>query len=199
MPEDPKNQFWNRIEQYKIPLALSLVGGVLIAGGMFVSGINKPKQEFPKESIVENTREIQVDVSGAVNKPGVYQLKEGDRVEDAIGAAGGFSEQVNGEFISKNLNMAAKLTDGAKIYVPYQGDAAAVGAGQGGVSGASTQAKININTASQSELESLNGVGPVTASKIISGRPYRAVEDLLNRKIVGKATFEKIKDSITIY
>jgi len=198
MSEEVKSKFWTKVEQYKVPIALSLVGLVLIAGGMFASGINKPKSEFPKESIVESIREISVDVSGAVNKPGVYQLKEGDRVEEAIAAAAGFSSEANNEYIAKNLNMAAKLSDGAKIYVPYEGEVAA-GASQGGVAGMATQSKVNVNTASQTELETLSGVGPVTASKIISNRPYQNVEDLLNKKVVGKATFEKIKDSVAVF
>ena len=67
------------------------------------------------------------------------------------------------------------------------------------VAGASTQAQVNINTASQSDLESLPGIGPVTASKIISDRPYQIVEDLVNKKAVSKAVFEKIKDQIVVY
>ncbi|MDP3973363.1 MAG: ComEA family DNA-binding protein [Candidatus Daviesbacteria bacterium] len=198
MPNEVKHEFWTKVEQYKVPIALSLVGLVLISGGMFASGINKPKQEYRKESIVESIREISVDVSGAVNKPGVYQLKEGDRVEEAIAAAAGFSNEANNEYIAKSLNMAAKLADGAKIYVPY-GDEMAAGATQGGVAGVATQSKVNVNTASQTELETLSGVGPVTASKIISNRPYQNVEDLLNKKVVGKATFEKIKDSVVVF
>lgn len=191
------------IDKFKIPLGLSLVGLVLIIGGVFASNLNgRSQQEFPRESIVESQKLISVDVSGAVQKPGVHKLKDGARIEDAITSAGGFSEKANSEYISKYLNLAQKLSDGSKIYVPFEGEtplrpASPDFAGQGVVAG--QQSKININIASQSELEALPGIGPVTASKIISDRPYQKIEDLLNKKIVNKSTFEKIKNSIVVY
>lgn len=196
------------MDKFKLPIALSLVGIVLIIGGIFASGINeRPKnpsassgQGFPKESIVDSQKMISVDISGAVKNPGVYKLSEGARAEEAIASAGGFAKTANQEYISKYLNMAQKITDGTKIYVPFDGDPAPVGAGQGGsVAGSNTEAKVNINTASQAELEALPGIGPVTASKIISDRPYQKTEDLTYKKVVSKAVFEKIKDSIVVY
>ncbi len=191
------------IDKFKIPIALSLVGVVLIIGGLVSSNLSsKPATaypQFPKESLV-SAKQISVDVSGAVKNSGVYQIKPEGRIEDAIVAAGGIAENANQQYISKYLNLAQKLSDGMKIYVPYEGDPAPVGAGQGGVvAGASTNGQVNINSASQSELEALSGIGPVTAAKIISGRPYSKIEDLLNQKIVSKSVYEKIKDSIVIY
>lgn len=193
--------FLEKLEKFKLPIALSSLGVVLIVGGIFASGLNKTKvKDFPKESLVESQKMISVDVSGAVNKPGVYQLMMGSRIEEAIVAAGGFAQTASGEYISKYLNMAQKLSDGTKIYVPFEGDLTSPSsyAGQG-VAGAKVQSKVNINTASQSELESLPGIGPVTASKIISERSYQKIEDLIEKKIVGKSVFEKIKDSIVVY
>lgn len=190
------------LNKFKIPLGLSLVGIVLIIGGIIYSGSTKRQAyDFPKESIVDAQREISVDVSGAVVKPGVYKLKQGARVEDAIQAAGGFAPDSNGEYISKYLNMALKLTDGSKIYVPYVGDPTSPTgyAAPAPQSSTSVVGKVNINTASQAEIEALPGIGPVTTSKIISERPYRSVDELLNKKIVSKAVFEKIKDSVVIY
>lgn len=190
------------LERFKLPIALAFLGVVLIIGGIFASNINKKDpstssgRSFPKESIVESVKLISVDVSGAVLSPGVYQLKEGSRIEDAVKSAGGFAKNVNSQFVAKNLNMAQKLVDGSKVYVSFEGES--VGSTQGGVvAGINTQ--ININTSSQSEIESLPGVGPVTASKIISGRPYQQIEDLLSKKAVSKAVFEKIKDLIVLY
>lgn len=187
------------IDRFKIPIALSLVGFVLIIGGIFTSGFKaSDKKEFPKESLVNSQKIISVDVSGAVNRPGVYQLKDGLRIEEAIQAAGGFSETANSEYISKYLNLAQKLSDGMKIYVPYAGENVSVPQG-GQVAGSNIVARVNINTATQAELEALPGVGPVTASKIISDRPYQKIEDLLDKKIVSKSVFEKIKDQIVVY
>lgn len=184
------------INKFKIPIALSLLGIVLIIGGLITSQSKNQSKNFPTASIVEAQKTISVDISGAVQNPGVYQLSEASRVEEVIQKAGGFSEDSNQEYISKYLNLAQKLVDGMKIYVPFQGETGAV-AGAGAVSGQTS--KININTASQSELESLSGVGPVTASKIISGRPYQSVEELVDKKIVSKSVFEKIKDSVSLF
>ncbi|MBI4036676.1 helix-hairpin-helix domain-containing protein [Candidatus Daviesbacteria bacterium] len=189
------------IDKFKLPIGLSLVGVVLIIGGMVVSGFNGlpgTKVDYPKESIVSPDKQISIDISGAVIKPGVYQLSLESRVEDAILAAGGLAETANGEYVSKYLNMAQKLSDGMKIYVPFQGETPPAG-GSGTVAGTNIQSKVNINTASQAELEALPGIGPVTAAKIISGRPYSKAEDLLTLKLVSKSVFDKIKDSLVIY
>lgn len=192
------NTNWKeKLDQFKIPIALSLLGLVLIIGGVFASGINKVQPKvYPKDSLVEAQKMISVDVSGAVVKPGVYQLKDGSRIEDAIASAGGFTETANTEYVSKYLNMAQKLSDGSKVYVPIEGEQVA---GTTTLSGASINAKVNINTATQAELEALPGIGPVTASKIISARPYQTAEDLLSKKVVTKAVFEKIKDQVALY
>ncbi len=190
-----------KLDQFKLPIGLSLVGIVLIVGGMFASGLTKQKpKQFPKESLIESQKLISVDVSGDVVKPGVYQLGDGSRVEDAVAAAGGFSESVDQEYVSKYLNMAQKLSDGSKIYVPSAGEQTAGTGSVGAVAGvASANTKVNINTATQAELEALPGIGPVTASKIISDRQYQTAEDLLNKKVVSKAVFEKIKDQLVVY
>ncbi|MBI2599982.1 helix-hairpin-helix domain-containing protein [Candidatus Daviesbacteria bacterium] len=182
-----------QIEKFKLPIGLSVLGLVLIIGGIFSSGLDKQKvQQFPKESLVSNNPKIiSVDVSGAVVKPGVYQLKDGDRIEEAIKESGGFAENANQEYIAKYLNMAQKIIDGTKIYVPIAGEDGVVA---GAASPNGIQTKVNINTASSAELEALSGVGAVTARKIISGRPYQQAEDLLSKKVVGKTVKEKLKD-----
>ena len=197
-----------KLDQFKIPIGLSLVGIILIIGGVFTSGLNeqipsygskqKPK-DFPKESLVKDLKIISVDVSGAVNNPGVYQIKEGSRIEEAILSAGGFSKDANKEYISKYLNMAQLLPDGSKIYVPFTGEQGSAPQTIGAVAGASVRTKVNVNTATQAELEALSGIGPVTASKIISDRPYQRVEDLQSKKVISKTVFEKIKEQLVIY
>ena len=194
-----------KIEKFKLPIGLSFLGTVLIIGGILASGLNKSvgrrAGDFPKESLMDSQKLISIDVSGAVQKSGVYQLKDGSRIEEAIKAAGGFSENVNSEYVSKYLNMAQKLSDGSKVYVPLQGEANTGSAGFVGKAGtvAGVQTKVNINSASQVEIEALPGIGPVTAAKIISARPYQTVEDLLSKKAVSKAVFEKIKELVVVY
>ena len=198
------------LDKFKLPLLVLLVGIVLIIGGFFSSNLlNKPKvaatQGFPKESLV-SAKQISVDISGAVNKPGVYKLPFDSRVEEAVSASGGLSAEANLEYISKYLNMAQKLSDGSKVYLPKQGEMG-VAVGGGSVAGVSIQAgsqsqpggQVNINSASQSELEALPGIGPVTAAKIIASRPYQTIDDLQTQKIVSKSVFEKIKGSIVVH
>lgn len=191
------DNFSQKIENYKIPIALSLLGVVLIIGGIVASNISTKKQ-YPKESIVKASSEITVDISGAVLTPGVYRLKQGSIVEDAIFKAGGFADNANVEFISKYLNMARKISDGSKIYVPFVGEKDTDLAVAKDVAGVSSKIQVDLNNGSSSDLERLPGIGPVSANKIISGRPYQKVEELLDKKIIGKAVFEKIKDLLTI-
>lgn len=190
-----------KIEKFKLPIGLSLVGLVLIVGGIFASGLNKNQPKtFPKESIVQIQKLISVDVSGAVVNPGVYQLIDGSRIEDAVEAGGGFVPDANKEYISKSLNMAQKLSDGSKVYVPFEGEQGAVkNIWEVGSDSSQVNGKVNINNATQAELEALSGIGPVTASKIISDRPYQTVEELLNKKVVSKGVFDKIKDQLVLY
>lgn len=148
----------------------------------------------------QDKSDIVIDIAGAVEKPGVYHLDSDSRVQDAIKAAGGIVKTANNEWISKNLNLAAKLTDAAKMYVPFVGEQGQIQANQGtlGNIGDSGGGLININSASESQLDTLSGVGPVTAQKIIASRPYLSIEELLNKKIVGQSTFVKIRDKITV-
>lgn len=159
-----------------------------------------------------------VDVQGAVAEPGLHRLDPGSRVGDAIAAAGGYSSQVDIRAAADRLNLAERLTDGAKIHVPARGDTpvdegptggGAIGGGPtGGPTGASegtppstAGGPIELNTASQAQLETLPGIGPVTATKIIAARdeaPFASVDELLGRGVVGPATFEKIRDLVTV-
>lgn len=148
------------------------------------------------------TKHVTVDVEGAVEKPGVYDLPADARVQDALIAAGGMSREADRDRIAKSLNLAAKLTDGDKIYIPFPGDSSsgvlAEGSGADAVLGAET-ALININTASAKDLDSLPGVGDVTAGKIIAGRPYGAIEELTSKKVVSQKVFGEIKDKVSVY
>ena len=195
------NELLNR---YKLPIILSLVGVVLIIGGVVSSGLlSKPKAlptSFPVQSLVKTTsaQDLKIDISGAIVSPGVYILPLLSRMEDAVKVAGGFSPKANAEFISKQLNLSQKISDGQKIYIPYEGEGAtAVSAGSGGVVEGASTGPVDINSASEAELDSLPSVGTVTAQKIISGRPYTSVDDLKSKKVVSASVFDKIKDKIS--
>lgn len=198
-------QFDQIISRYKIPFVLSVLGIVLVIGGVVTSGFfAKPKSSpnYPKQNLVNSptasvASEFKVDISGAVLSPAVYDLPSDARVEDVVKIAGGFSPDANAEFISKSLNLSQKISDGMKIYIPFTGESITSAVSGGQVAGASSGI-VNINTGSESELDSLPGVGSVTAQKIITGRPYSSIDDLKDKKIVSSSTFTKIKDQITV-
>lgn len=195
------------LKKHWLPLSLGILGMIFFAYGLmglFVA--NKTGSEdiifeasSAKQSPIE-VKTILVDVEGAVVKPGVYKLPQNSRIQDAFVAAGGLDASADRKHIAKNFNLAIKLTDGAKIYVPFVGEA--VSGGQ--VLNASSEGiivgnLININTSSQSQLEALPGIGPVTAGKIIAERPYGSIQELLDKKIVGSKVFGQIKDKISVY
>ena len=151
---------------------------------------------------------IFVDIGGAVKTPMLAELPDGSRVDDAIKAAGGLRDEAD----MTSINRAEFLVDGQKIFIPSYAldedgniiesagvsDNAAGAAAQTGAQ----EGKVNINTADSDQLQTLNGVGPATAQKIIdyrdsSGR-FTTIEDLKNVSGIGDKTFEKIKDHVCV-
>ena len=147
-------------------------------------------------------RTVFVHVGGAVVEPGVRELAEGARVQDAVDAAGGFADGAARDA----LNLARVLADGEQIVVPSQeADAAAGAAPDGGVgaTGASSAGgKVNLNRATAAELDALPGVGPSTAEKIVADReangPFRTVEDLKRVSGIGDKKFADLADLVCV-
>ncbi|HEX6922418.1 MAG TPA: helix-hairpin-helix domain-containing protein [Bacillales bacterium] len=145
----------------------------------------------------ENPKTIVIDVKGAVKAPGVYKMKEGDRVIDVVEKAGGFLEKAD----RKKINLAKLVKDEMVVYVPREGEKkgrmlpAITGGGE-------NKGKVAINSADASELDKLPGVGPATAEAIITYRkeqgPFEKIEDLLNVSGIGDATLQKMKDKIVL-
>lgn len=136
---------------------------------------------------------IFVHVVGAVLRPGLFSLRDGDRVVDAIAAAGGFAEKAD----QAQVNLARFVSDGEQLVVPEIGSTPAA-AGSTGVTGG----KVNLNTADLSTLETLPRVGPAMAQRIIDWRTsngrFSAVEDLMSITGVGDKTFQQLKDLVTV-
>jgi competence protein ComEA len=151
-------------------------------------------------------RQVFVHVGGAVRRPGVYHLREGSRIHAAVYAAGGATSDADLD----SLNLAAKIKDGDKILVPHRQSSPAqpTGGGSGGTTTAAQPqpggqpARVNINTAPLAELETLPGVGPSIAQRIIDFREknggFRKVEDLLEVPGIGPKKFEELKDHVTV-
>ena len=154
----------------------------------------------------DTVTKISVDIEGSVQKPGVYEILEGSRLTDALIAAGGLASNADRDYVSKRLNLAQKVSDGAKVYIPAVGELdtkEVTSASNKILETVSTDipdissSLININTASMDSLDTLPKVGPATAQKIVSGRPYGTIEDLLSKKVLTQKTFEGLKDKIT--
>src|SRR4030067_2602546 len=187
--------------RFQTSIVLALVGLALIGAGLSISKIFSNSQEPTFVSATQQSKDsakIMIDIEGAVANPGLHSLDPDSRIDDAVGAAGGFTSKADRRWISKNLNLAAKLSDGQKIYIPKMGEVAENTTPTPQVA-SEISGKININTATEAQLDTLPGIGPVRAGKIIAGRPYKSIEDLLTKKAVGEGTFEKIKSLITTY
>lgn len=156
--------------------------------------IKEGKSDSEKEKSTEN---IFVYVCGAVQKPGVYELLSGQRICDAIAAAGGLSEQAAGD----SLNQAEVLSDGQMLRVLTTEEAATVQPGQE-TAESSRDGRVDINTADASALMSLPGIGQSKADAIIAYRnehgAFKAPEELMNISGIKEGVYQKIKDSIKV-
>lgn len=161
-------------------------------------------EEIPSDTD-EGTREngtVFVYVCGAVHSPGVYELKSGARIYEAIELAGGATADAAQELI----NQAEVITDGARIYVPDQAEAEEFRSGteglSTGVTDGSEKGKININTAGKDELMTLTGIGEAKAESILKYREengnFESIEELMQVGGIKEGVFNKIKDDITV-
>ncbi len=149
-------------------------------------------------------RTIFVHVAGSVSAPGLYELQEGARVNDAINIAGWFTDEAD----QTSLNLARTLTDGEQLFVPSKTGESSSGAPNASISFGSnsntseTAPKINVNRASEGDLQSIPGVGPSLAAKIIKDResngPFASVDDLTRVSGIGEKKLESMREFITI-
>ena len=149
-----------------------------------------------------------VDISGAINKPDVYELPCNKRLIDVIKRAGGISEEADKPFIARNFNFAQYIYDQEKIHVPFTwGINETIFLENKKVldytfpqvvekQSENTVDKISIGISSSEELEVLPGIGKAAAQKIIDNRPYNSINDLIIKKVISKTVFEKIKSYI---
>jgi|BarGraNGADG00212_2_1021979.scaffolds.fasta_scaffold22545_2 competence protein ComEA len=142
---------------------------------------------------------VVVYVCGAVHKPGVYTLDQGARIADAIAAAGGAGAHAE----LGAVNLAARVTDGQQVIVPERGAAVTPSVDATGAAAAGApSAVVNLNTASAEELDTLQGVGPSTAQKIIDYRTanggFKSIDELKNIPGIGDVRFAALKDHVSV-
>ncbi|EGO8857625.1 competence protein ComEA [Enterococcus faecalis] len=144
---------------------------------------------------------IYVDIKGAVKVPGIYQLKNQQRIWDALALAGGVSEEAD----TAQVNYAQKVKDQMIIYVPKKGEAVAQSLEtlqESAPAQQNQEEKINLNTATEAELQTISGIGAKKAQEIIRFRdeqgPFKTVEELKNVPGIGEKTVEHLKDMLTV-
>ena len=196
-------------ESWSLSAKAALIGGILLilvgVGGLF----SKKEESVEETTVVETTvlaektevsttqeTVIFVDIKGAVKNPGVYQMKVGDRVKDALDAAGGLTDEAD----SQKVNLAKRLEDQMAIVVPKVGEEAEeIPAGETRKE-ATKEGKVNINTATVEELKTLKGVGEKKAEAIIEYRKkngsFQTKEDLMKVRGIGKKLFESFQERI---
>ncbi len=207
-------------KQKKIILIIILVIALITYYYLYTKNnteeINNENLEITNNETQEESKEeekIVVHITGAVNKEGIVELQEGARIADAIEKAGGAKENAD----IKNINLATILEDGMKVHIPTIEETQANNENINVEDNASsqiatettnitsntkTQGKININTATQGELDTLPGIGPSTAAKIIDYRKengkFKSIEEIKEVSGIGDAKYEKIKELIII-
>lgn len=196
-------------ESWSLSAKAAVIGGILLilvgVGGLF----SKKEESVEGTTVVETTTlaektevsttqetVIFVDIKGAVKNPGVYQMKVGDRVKDALDAAGGLTEEAD----SQKVNLAKRLEDQMAIVVPKVGEEAEEIPAGATSKEASKEGKVNINTATVEELKTLKGVGEKKAEAIIEYRKkngsFKTKEDLMKVRGIGKKLFESFEERI---
>ena len=196
-------------KSWSLSAKAALIGGILLILVGMGSLFSKKEESVEETTVVEmtvlaektevsTTQEtvIFVDIKGAVKNPGVYQMKVGDRVKDALDAAGGLTDEAD----SQKVNLAKRLEDQMAIVVPKVGEEAEeIPAGETRKE-ATKEGKVNINTATVEELKTLKGVGEKKAEAIIEYRKkngsFQTKEDLMKVRGIGKKLFESFQERI---
>ena len=218
-----------KIKEYKLFLGLAAVG--LVIGGLFLFWPKQPpqapetvisqlemvdqeispkeetslpssSQQRSEERMEPSQEKIMVDVKGAVRQAGVYELPVGSRVYDAVQKAGGMTDEAN----SQSVNLAQKLEDESIVYVAKNGEeiAPVASASAGTTSGEqqSKDGKVNLNTATEAELQTISGIGQKRAQDIIAYREgkgkFQSVDELKNVSGIGQKMLEKLKAHVTV-
>lgn len=173
---------------------------------IFASEAQTDTQKEKAQSVVKKTKQqtdVVIDIKGAVRKPGIYHMRPSDRVSDAIGRAGGFTDRADRD----QINLARKLSDEMVIYVPEKGEQKSLAQttasayvseqepGEGGQS-------VNINTADEQGMQDLPGIGPAKAKAIVQYReehgPFQSVDELTEVSGIGEKSLEKIRPTATV-
>ncbi|PLR93797.1 helix-hairpin-helix domain-containing protein [Bacillus sp. T33-2] len=207
----------NWLKEQKVYIVCALLVAIFSGYAFFASGDSgesSPEEDWAIENKAVDTEKedkekpsepavVKADIKGAVLKPGVYVMKEGDRVIDLIETAGGLSETAD----AATVNFALHVKDEMAVYIPEKGEQSNIpqpveGSLNGGTGTSGGTGKIDLNKAEAADLETLPGIGPSKATAILEYRetngPFKAIEDLKLISGIGDKTFEKLKDNISV-
>ncbi|HFI0461553.1 TPA: helix-hairpin-helix domain-containing protein [Streptococcus suis] len=208
------------LKEYKWQIALPAAAGLLLTTFLIFSQPAKSDQtgltDFPQteqtsssSELVEETSaetseessQLVVDVKGSVVKPGLYTLAAGARVNDAVEAAGGLTSQAD----PKSINLAQKLSDESVVYVASKDENISVvtsTTASSAMSQEGNESKVNLNTATEADLQTISGIGAKRAADIIAYREanggFKSVDDLNNVSGIGDKTMESIRPYVTV-
>jgi competence protein ComEA len=174
-------------------LVLAVAGMLLVWGVAFAQSQRQtpPDLVFHDDPSLAPGAPIRVHVAGAVVAPGVYELKSGDRIAEALAAAGGPAESADLEAV----NLARKVRDAEQVLVPKR-------AGSARAEPLAAGSKVDINAANEAMLDQLPGIGEAYARRIVDSRkidgPYRSTQELVDRRVLPRATYERIRDMLTV-
>ncbi|WP_010016116.1 helix-hairpin-helix domain-containing protein [Leuconostoc gelidum] len=200
----------DKLAVYKIWL---LLGGIILIGCIIMIVIKQPKEvavptaysmsstsSSAAATSISSKTAVMIDVKGAVKNPGVYDIVNSPRAQTAIAKAGGLTHEAD----TIKLNLAQKLSDGQMLYVPVIGEVASnkVTVDQQGAESGQEMTKINLNTATAEELQTLEGVGEKKAEQIIAYREahdgFKKLDEIKEVSGIGAKRFETLQDKITI-
>jgi competence protein ComEA len=196
------------IEKYRTVLVILAICAIVLIAYILKNATAPPVKEasftaapVKKETEPEELKIVEkvfVDVKGEVVKPGLYEVRQGDRLKFVIDKAGGFTAEAD----KKVINLAVKVSDEMMIYVPKIGEIEPPLLASPMPGNDPGKDRININTATQQEFETLPGIGPAKASTFIQYReehgPFETIEEIQNISGVGEKTFEKLKEYIYV-
>ncbi len=205
-------------KKYKIEAILIIISLIIAFVSLVIFVSNSERKNQTSFDVEENSPtpirgKILVDIAGAVVKPDLYEATIGSRIKDILLLAGGLSEEADKSFFYRNYNLARLVNDQEKIYIPSTSEinngivteiyrtldyTAPQTVNYPQTTEVVVQTKININQAAIDELDTLPGVGQATAQKIIQGRPYQNIDDLVKKKAVTSAIYNNIKNLISV-
>ncbi|OGC49989.1 hypothetical protein A2716_02970 [candidate division WWE3 bacterium RIFCSPHIGHO2_01_FULL_40_23] len=218
-----EKSFWTFLIQNRAVVVSFLIGGlasslimIYLPDKALKESISVSKTSQSVVTIDENnldtgrqsmTNNIIVEISGAILRPGVYEASESIRINDLVRMSGGFTKLADRRWLDKNLNLASKLHDSEKVYIPYLDDTEkevlssnavkATGSAGSAQTGKNDSDLINVNKASLSELDGLPGIGEAYGKRIIENRPYENFDDLVKKSQVRESVLKEIKTKIT--